>query len=334
MGRNDTFLLVFLVGFFGGELLGSFDGVFDGVLGWCIVYFDADIVLTAAFMALVHNALDFEGDFLVVFLSPVDEFALEVPVSMGHCIDIKVDVDYFIDKDAAGELVTFFKIDGTYKSLEGIAVDGFKDTLRDTVVLDKLGEAYFLSQFVEVGPADEFGTHFGEESFSLVGIFFVKKFGHDSAKNSIAEVFETFIIDTPTLPSVDRLGLVDESYLIERDVVGSESQSVFEEKIKIFVFPFVAMEMEHGQYLRKARQALCPPKPNALLRAKSTRRWVGLLKEKSSGGMLGSSVKWLIVGGIMSFLTDRTVAIASITLAAPRRWPVIDFVELSVILLA
>lgn len=127
-----------------------------------------------------------------------------------------------------------------------------------------------MSQFVEVGPADEFGTHFGEESFSLVGIFFVKEFGHDSAEYCIAKVFETFIIDTPTLPRVDRLGLVDESYLIERDVVGSESQSVFEEKIKIFVFPFVATEMEHGQYLRKARQALCPPKPNALLRAKST----------------------------------------------------------------
>ena len=135
---DDALLLVFLVGFLGCELFGGLDGVFDGVLGWGVVYFDADIVLTAAFMALVHNALDFEGDFLVVFLSPVDEFALEVPVSMGHCIDIEVDVDYFIDKDAAGELVTFFKIDGTYKSLEGIAVDGFKDTLRDTVVLDKL----------------------------------------------------------------------------------------------------------------------------------------------------------------------------------------------------
>lgn len=138
VGRDDTFFLVFFIGFFGGELLGGLDGVFDGVFGWGVVYFDADIVLTAAFMALVHDSLDFEGDFLVVFLSPVDEFALEVPVSMGHCIDIEVDVDYFIDKDAAGELVTFFKIDGTYKSLEGISVDGFKDTLRYTVVLDKL----------------------------------------------------------------------------------------------------------------------------------------------------------------------------------------------------
>ena len=67
-----------------------------------------------------------------------------------------------------------------------------------------------MSQFVEVGPADEFGTHFGEESFSLMGIFFIKKFGHDSAKNSIAEVFKTLVVDTPALPHFDRFGTVDE----------------------------------------------------------------------------------------------------------------------------
>lgn len=123
MGRYDALLLVFLVGFFGGELFGGFDGVFYGVLGWRAVDFDADVVLAAAFLALVEYALDFEADFVVVFLAPVDEFAFEVPVGMSHGIDVKVDVDDFVDDDVAGEFVAFFEVDGSHKRLEGVAVD-------------------------------------------------------------------------------------------------------------------------------------------------------------------------------------------------------------------
>ena len=179
VGGDDALLLIFLVGLFGGELLGGFDGVFDGVFGRGVVDFDADVVMAAAFFALVEDAFDLEADFLVVLLTPVDDFALKVPVGVGHGVDIEVEVDDFVDDDVAGEVVSFFQVDGSNECFEGVAVDGFEYALRHAVVLHQLGEAYFLGQFVEVGAADDFRAHFGEEAFTLVGIFFVEEFGHD-----------------------------------------------------------------------------------------------------------------------------------------------------------
>ena len=44
--------------------------------------------------------------------------------------------------------------------------------------------------------------------------------------------------------------------------------------------------------------------------------------------MDGSSLKWLIVGGMMLSRNDNIVAIASIALEPPSKWPVIDLIEL------
>ena len=129
VGGDDALLLEFLVGLFGGELLGGFDGVFDGVFGRGVVDFDADVVMAAAFFALVEDAFDLEADFLVVLLTPVNDFALKVPVGMGHGVDIEVEVDDFVDDDVAGEFVAFFEVDGPDKCFEGIAVDRLEDTL-------------------------------------------------------------------------------------------------------------------------------------------------------------------------------------------------------------
>ena len=129
VGGDDALLLEFLVGLFGGELLGGFDGVFDGVFGRGVVDFDADVVLAAGFLALIECPFALEADFAVVFLPPVDEFALEIPVGMGHCIYIEVEVDDFVDDDVAGEFVAFFEVDGSDKCFEGVTVDRLEDTL-------------------------------------------------------------------------------------------------------------------------------------------------------------------------------------------------------------
>ena len=129
MGRDDALFLIFFVGLFGGELFGGLDGIFDGVLFCGVVDFDADVVLAAGFLALIEYPFDLEADFAVVFLPPVDEFALEIPVGMGHCIDVEVEVDDFVDDDVACESVAFFEVDGPDKRFEGVAVDGLEDTL-------------------------------------------------------------------------------------------------------------------------------------------------------------------------------------------------------------
>ena len=148
VGGDDALFLEFLVGLLGGELFGGFYGVFDGMFGRGIVDFDTDVVVAAALLALVEGALDLEADFLVVFLTPVDKFAFEVPVGVGHGVDIEVEIDYLVDYHATGEFVAFLEVDGTYESFEGVTVNRFEYALRLAVVLYQLGEAYFLGKLV------------------------------------------------------------------------------------------------------------------------------------------------------------------------------------------
>ena len=78
------------VGLLGGELLGSFDGKLDGRLLRHAIDADKALVLAAAGVPLNKAAHHLEGDFAAVFLAPVDEFALEVPVGGGDGFDIEV----------------------------------------------------------------------------------------------------------------------------------------------------------------------------------------------------------------------------------------------------
>lgn len=245
VGRDDALLLEFLVGLLGGELFGGFDGVFDGVFGGGIVHFDADIVVATALLALVEGALNLEADFLVVLLPPVDEFALEVPVGVSHGVDIEVEIDYLVDDNAAGEFVAFLEVDGTYKCLEGVPVDRFEYTLRLAVVLYQLGEANLLCKFIEVGAADDFRPHFGEEAFPLAGIFLVEEIRHNSAEHCIAKVFETLVVDTPAFAHVQRFGLVDKGNLVQTGIAGYEPQHVLEEKVKLFILAPVTKKVQH-----------------------------------------------------------------------------------------
>ena len=81
--------------------------------------------------------------------------------------------------------------------------------------------------------------------------------------------------------------------------------------------------------LRKITEVLWPPNPKVLLRAAFTVRFWALLKVKFSfGSISGSSVKWLIVGGTVSWCTAMMLATASMAPAAPSRCPVMLLVEL------
>lgn len=214
MGGDDALLLVFLVGLLGCELLGGLDGVFDGVFSGSIVHFHAHIVVPSALLALNKGAFNLEADFLVVFLAPVYEFAFEIPFCVGHGVDVEVDVDDLVDNHVAGEVVAFFEVDCTDEGLEGVTVDGFEDALRFAVVLDELGEAYLLSQLVEVGTADEFGAHLGQIAFALAGVFLIEEFGHDGAEHGVAKVFETLVVDATSFAHVQRFRLVDKGDLV------------------------------------------------------------------------------------------------------------------------
>lgn len=229
VGRDESVFLEFLVGLLCGELFGGFDGELYGVLCRFAVYFHTHIVLTAAVAALIGDFLHLEADLLVVFLSPVDELAFEIPVGVGHGIYVEVGAHDFLDDDATGELVAFLEIDGSNESFEGIAVNGLKHPLRLAVVLNQLREAYLLCQFVEVGAAYQLGTHLGEETFALMGIFFVEKFCHYGTEHCVAQIFEALVVDAPALPHIHRFGFVDEGYLVQLRVVGCESQHVLEE---------------------------------------------------------------------------------------------------------
>src|SRR5690606_31142803 len=87
-----------------------------------------------------------------------------------------------------------------------------------------------------------------------------------------------------------------------------------------------------GRQMRpNTRVPLVPPKPKPLDTATSTRAWRATLGTESrsqpSPGFSG-----LMVGGTMPWWIASTEKIASTPPAAPSRWPVIDLVELTIIL--
>ena len=110
-----------------------------------------------------------------------------------------------------------------------------------------------MCQFVEVSAAYAFGAHFGEVAFALVGVFFVEEFSHDGAEDGIAEVFEPLVVDFVALAHVERLGFVNEGYLVQLGIAGCATQRVFEEKVKFFVFSFIAAQVKHGLYFAESQ---------------------------------------------------------------------------------
>src|SRR5690606_26050650 len=79
----------------------------------------------------------------------------------------------------------------------------------------------------------------------------------------------------------------------------------------------------------KITEALCPPNPKVLLKAALTFRCCATLKVKFNlGSSWGSSVKWLMVGGIRPSRILLMAAMDSTAPAAPSRCPVMDLVEL------
>ena len=78
---------------------------------------------------------------------------------------------------------------------------------------------------------------------------------------------------------------------------------------------------------------LCPPKPRELERTRSTSAWMATLGTLFRS-QAGSGSSRLMVGGRMDSFRAFRQAMASTAPAAPSMWPVMDLVELMVILRA
>ena len=71
--------------------------------------------------------------------------------------------------------VSYFNINGPYQRLQCIAQHGFGEPGL-VIVGEEQIESHFIGNFVQRVSLDDFGSHFGEETFVAVRVFFEQIF--------------------------------------------------------------------------------------------------------------------------------------------------------------
>ena len=182
------------VGFLGGLLLGGLDGVVGGRLVGFAVDGGAAFVATAPGRPLLERVDDLECHLPAVFLAPVDEFALEVPVGVGNGVDVDVARDDAVDDYLARETVAFFEVDCADEGLESVAFNGFEYALRLAVVLYQLRQPDVVGEAVEAFAADNLCAQLGEVALALARVAAEQHFGHHRGEERVAEVLEPLVV--------------------------------------------------------------------------------------------------------------------------------------------
>ncbi len=126
--RNNTLGDKGFIGLFSSKLLGGFDGEIDGGLLRHAVNAHEALVLATSCIALDEGPNHFESDFPAVFLSPVNEFALVVPVGGCNGFHVEIGAKDTVDENTARKFVALVNIHGAHQRLESIAANGLKPT--------------------------------------------------------------------------------------------------------------------------------------------------------------------------------------------------------------
>lgn len=235
----------FFVTLFSGQLFGCFDGILDCTLAGFSVDHHLAFILATACAPLMDNAHNLEGDLLVLLLTPIDQLAFIIPVSMGQGLNIHVATNDAIDDDPLSKLVTLFEIDSADQSLKGVSIHRFENALRFAIVLDKMRKAYFLSQLVETGTGYNLRTHLSKKTLTLIGVLLIEEICHDSAKDRIAQIFQSLIVDFAPVGSFLRFGLMNKGNLIKLRMAGDETENVLKKAVKVFVLTITLAKTPH-----------------------------------------------------------------------------------------
>ena len=170
---------------------------------------------------------------MVVFLAPFDQAAFEIGLRFGKFFERQVVAVEPVDQKAVDEIVSLIEIDGAHHGFEGISVDVFLGQGRAVSVQDdKPVESDLPGDRIERLPRYDFRPQFGHEPFVAVGKFDVEVIGCDGFDDGVSEVFEPFVVDLPAVLQYQRSRLVNQSQLVEFDVVRDKTEQIVDRTVE------------------------------------------------------------------------------------------------------
>jgi hypothetical protein len=118
-----------------------------------------------------------------------------VDLEVFEVIEEEVGLDDAFDHPLAGFFEAFIEVDGADDRLERIAEDlAHLEAAVEFIEVADLFQAHFYSDLIELVAIDHLTAHFREKAFLFVGVFFEKEIRDDGAEDSVAKVFQSFVV--------------------------------------------------------------------------------------------------------------------------------------------
>ena len=136
-----------------------------------------------------------ELDLVAVLLAPLDQAALEIALRLGQFFQIQETEINVIDQQPVDELVPLIEVNRPHHRLEGVAVDMLLGNARAAVRNHVDIQTEVHGQRVERLPRDDLRPQLGHKTLVAVGVFdeqIVRSHGLD---HSVAQIFQTFVVD-------------------------------------------------------------------------------------------------------------------------------------------
>ena len=129
-------------------------------------------------------------------LTPIDEFALVVPIFLLDVIHIHVHPHNAFENNLLGKQKALIQENGAHQGFERIAVHRLKAAVvvAGLVELNQLMQAHVLAHLVKAGTAHNFGTHLGEKTLVAGGIFLKEIVGNHKVQHRVAQELQTLVV--------------------------------------------------------------------------------------------------------------------------------------------
>ena len=172
-----------------------------------------------------------------MLLAPFQQFALEVHFLIGHFVDVDEAMQYLICYKAFTNGIAPVQIDGTDECFKCVSSKVAVVRLVMFVSPNQFVEPNLSCQLSKRLALHDFATRIGQEALALARKMVIDDLANDSPQHSIAQEFEPLVVELRPAFPVSMHRLVHQSFLIETNVVGIESQHIIKSATKLLLLP-------------------------------------------------------------------------------------------------
>ena len=175
--------------------------------------------------------------FHLMFLTPFQEFALEVHLFVCQLVDVDEALQYPLLHEALAMSVSSVEIDGSDEGFEGVTCKVAVVRLIVLVSADELVETYLRRQSSERFPLHNLASSIRQEAFSFAREMMENYLAHDCIEDCVAKKLEPLVIEGVSFFVMSEHRLVHQGLLIEAYLVRIEAQHITKSATK---FPVLA----------------------------------------------------------------------------------------------